>query len=145
MCDARAVIHVGIANLRWWWTQSRHCRGKRNTQVYVSAKRSMQYTPSDAMGCYRTWSGLVRLMVNCPIEPISLILISILWHKSGGIDQEVFWILFIEMHYIRIWIIYYRHICQGSMCQTHLSKYDVQSSVPYPAYKIILTTIASKM
>ena len=36
--DARAVLHVGIANPRWRGKRSRHSRRMRNPQVYVSGK-----------------------------------------------------------------------------------------------------------
>ena len=36
---ARAVMHVGIANLRWRGKRSRHSRPMRNPQFYVSGKR----------------------------------------------------------------------------------------------------------
>ena len=39
--DARAVMHVGIVNPRWWWKRSRHSRRMRNPQFYVSGKRPM--------------------------------------------------------------------------------------------------------
>ena len=38
---ARAVMHVGIANPRWWGKRSRHSRRMRNQQFYVSGKRPM--------------------------------------------------------------------------------------------------------
>ena len=38
---ARAVMHVGIANLRWLGKCSQHSRRLRNPQVYVSGERSM--------------------------------------------------------------------------------------------------------
>ena len=38
---ARAVMHVGIVNLRWRGKRSRHSRRIRNSQFYVSAKRPM--------------------------------------------------------------------------------------------------------
>ena len=38
---ARAVMHVRIANPRWWGKRSRHSRCMRNPQVYVSGKRYM--------------------------------------------------------------------------------------------------------
>ena len=38
---ARAVMHAGIANLRWWGKRSRHSRRLRNPQFYVSGKRPM--------------------------------------------------------------------------------------------------------
>ena len=37
--DARAVMHVGIANLRWRGKRSRHSLRMRNTHFYVSDKR----------------------------------------------------------------------------------------------------------
>ena len=39
--DARAVLHVGIANPRWRGKRSRHSRHMCNPQVYVSGKRPM--------------------------------------------------------------------------------------------------------
>ena len=41
---ARAVMDVGIANLRWWGKRSRHSRRMRNPQFYVSGKRPMSPT-----------------------------------------------------------------------------------------------------
>ena len=38
---ARAVMHVGIANLWWRGKRSRHSRRMRNPQFYVSGKRPM--------------------------------------------------------------------------------------------------------
>ena len=38
-CDARAVMHVGIANPRWRGKRSRHSRRMRNPQFCVSGKR----------------------------------------------------------------------------------------------------------
>ena len=40
--DARAVMHVGIANPRWWGKRSRHSRHMRNPKFYLSGKRPMQ-------------------------------------------------------------------------------------------------------
>ena len=42
--DARAVMHVGIANLRWRGKRSRHSRRMRNLQCYLSDRRSMVVT-----------------------------------------------------------------------------------------------------
>ena len=39
--DARALMHVGIANPRWCGKRSRQCRHMRNPQFYVSGKRPM--------------------------------------------------------------------------------------------------------
>ena len=39
--DARAVMHVGIANPRWRGKRSRHSRRMHNPQFYVSGKRPM--------------------------------------------------------------------------------------------------------
>ena len=39
--DARAVMHVGIANPRWRGKRSRHFRRMRNPQFYVTGKRPM--------------------------------------------------------------------------------------------------------
>ena len=39
--DARAVMHVGIANPRWREKRSKHSRRMRNPQFYVSGKRPM--------------------------------------------------------------------------------------------------------
>ena len=39
--DARAVMHVGIANPRWRGKRSQNSRCMRNPQFYVSGKRSM--------------------------------------------------------------------------------------------------------
>ena len=39
--DARAVMHVGIANTRWRGRCSRHSRRMRNLQFYVSGKGLM--------------------------------------------------------------------------------------------------------
>ena len=41
MRHPRAVIHVGIANLRWQGKNSQHSRRMRNPQFYVSGKRPM--------------------------------------------------------------------------------------------------------
>ena len=38
---ARAVMHVGIANPRWWGKRSRHSQHMHNPQFYVSGKRPM--------------------------------------------------------------------------------------------------------
>ena len=40
---ARAVMHVGIANLRWRRKRSRHSRHMRNPQFYVSGQRPMNH------------------------------------------------------------------------------------------------------
>ena len=40
--DARAVVHVGIANLQLRGKRSRHSRHKRKPQFYVSGKRPMK-------------------------------------------------------------------------------------------------------
>ena len=37
--DARAVMHVGIANPWWWWKRSWHSWHMRNPQFYVSGQR----------------------------------------------------------------------------------------------------------
>ena len=42
--DARAVRHVGMANLRWRGKRSRHSRRMRNPQFYVSDKRPIENT-----------------------------------------------------------------------------------------------------
>ena len=42
--DARAVMHVGIANPRWRGKCSRHFRRMRNPQFYVSGKRPIAMT-----------------------------------------------------------------------------------------------------
>ena len=38
---ARAVMHVGIVNARWWGKHSRHSRRMRNPQFYISGKKPM--------------------------------------------------------------------------------------------------------
>ena len=38
----RAVMHVGIANPRWWVKRSRHSRRMRDQQFHVSGKRPMK-------------------------------------------------------------------------------------------------------
>ena len=43
--DARAVMHVGIANPRWWGKRSQHSRRMRNPQFYVSGKRPIAVCP----------------------------------------------------------------------------------------------------
>ena len=40
-CRARVVMHVGIANSRWWGKRSRHSRCIHNPRFYVSGKRPM--------------------------------------------------------------------------------------------------------
>ena len=40
--DARAVMHVGIANPRWRGKSTQHSRRMHNPQFYVSGKRSIQ-------------------------------------------------------------------------------------------------------
>ena len=47
MRDARALIHVGIANPRWHGKRSRHLRRMRNQQLYVSGKRPVDDVPVD--------------------------------------------------------------------------------------------------
>ena len=42
--NARAVMHVGIANPRWRGKRSRHSRRMRNPQFYVFGKRPMHGT-----------------------------------------------------------------------------------------------------
>ena len=42
---ARAVMHVGIANPRWWWKRSRHSRRMLNPQFYVSGKGPLIHKP----------------------------------------------------------------------------------------------------
>ena len=41
--DARAMMHVGIAKLRWRGKRSRHSRRMRNPLFYVYGKRPMTY------------------------------------------------------------------------------------------------------
>ena len=41
--DARAVMHVGINNQRWWGKRSRHSRRMRNPQFCVSGKRQISH------------------------------------------------------------------------------------------------------
>ena len=36
---ARSVMHIRVANPRWWGKRSRHSRRMRNPQSYVSGKR----------------------------------------------------------------------------------------------------------
>ena len=47
MRDARALIHVGIANRRWHGKRSRYLRRMRNQQLYVSGKRPVDDVPVD--------------------------------------------------------------------------------------------------
>ena len=54
VCDARAVMHVGIAKPRWRGKRSRHSRWMRNPHFYVSVKRPIQTrteTPIVIIGC----------------------------------------------------------------------------------------------
>ena len=37
------MMHIGIANQRWWEKRPRHSRSMRNPKFYVSGKRSMAY------------------------------------------------------------------------------------------------------
>ena len=58
MRDARAVMHVGIANPRWRGKRSRHTWRMRNPQVSVSGKRPM----GTAMeGFVSTLRGLIKM------------------------------------------------------------------------------------
>ena len=41
--DARALMHVGVANPRWRWKCSRHSRRMRNPQFYVSGKGPIKW------------------------------------------------------------------------------------------------------
>ena len=43
MRHARAVMHVGIANSRWWGKRSRHSRRMRKPQFYISDKRPIKW------------------------------------------------------------------------------------------------------
>ena len=46
---ARAVMHVGIANPRWWGKRSRHSRCMRNPQFCVSGKRPIMHSFSSSL------------------------------------------------------------------------------------------------
>ena len=47
---ARAVMHVGIDNMRWRGKRSRHSRRMRNPSFYVSGKRPMELTFGKRLG-----------------------------------------------------------------------------------------------
>ena len=84
--DARAVMHVGIANMRWWGKRSRHSRGMRNTQFCVSDKRPigvaelghqlMDYNQVRAKSLSESWyvvnkntySNGILLLLSCLIH-----------------------------------------------------------------------------
>ena len=44
---ARAMMHVGITNTRWWGKHSRRSRRMHNPQIYIYGKRPMHRTPSN--------------------------------------------------------------------------------------------------
>ena len=47
VCHVRAVMHVGIANLRWKGKRSRHPQRMRNPQFTYLARDRLQAQPSD--------------------------------------------------------------------------------------------------
>ena len=68
--DARAVMHIGIANPRWWGKRSRHSRRMRNPRFYLSGKRSMDCGVHVVHVCTLTsiiYSGWLWKMVHRPL------------------------------------------------------------------------------
>ena len=59
--DARAVMHIGIANPRWWGKRSRHSRRMCNPRFYLSGMRSMHcgvhavHVPTFTSTMYSGW------------------------------------------------------------------------------------------
>ena len=53
--DARAVMHVGIANLRWRGKHSQHSRRMRNPQICVSGKRPIVTRVISKSVAHFTW------------------------------------------------------------------------------------------
>ena len=49
---ARVVVHVGIANPRWWGKRSHHSQHMHNPQFYVSGKRPMPIHQGCSSGIY---------------------------------------------------------------------------------------------
>ena len=69
---ARAVMHVGVANPRWWGKRSQHSRRMRNPQIYVSDKRP-----------------IARETV--PLDPLAIgsdTVILIDWSHSTNVDHD---------------------------------------------------------
>ena len=69
---ARAVMHVGMSNPRWWGECSRHSRHMRNPQFYVSGKRPIikpNYIflmPASSPWLHHGWTGLNCLQSDVP-------------------------------------------------------------------------------
>ena len=77
--DARAEMHVGIANPRWRGKRSRHSRRMRNPQFYVSGRRSnasiayntfQMFVPHyprflrDSVSEIKTWTLINAVIIN---------------------------------------------------------------------------------
>ena len=71
--NARAVMHVGIANPRWRGKRSRHSRRMRNPQFYVSGKMPIldahllfahQVRDNMRSNCYCVWASLARVQIT---------------------------------------------------------------------------------
>ena len=69
---ARAVMHVGIANPRWWRKRFRHSRRMRIHQFYVSVKRPMNQKQT-TIKLSKAWSG-TQFLAN-----IATCFIHLLW------------------------------------------------------------------
>ena len=61
----RAVMHVGIAHLRWRGKRSRHSRRMRDPQFYVSGKRPMMYVPISFWVVLLTGTGAIIWLSQC--------------------------------------------------------------------------------
>ena len=60
--DARAVMHVGIANLWWQRKRSRHSRRMRNPQFYVSGKRPNGHCSHECWFQQNQWRIIVSVL-----------------------------------------------------------------------------------
>ena len=64
VCHARAVMHVGVANPRWWGKRSRHSQRMHDPQFYVSGKRPVLSALNKAVVQETPWSIQPTLVVN---------------------------------------------------------------------------------
>ena len=75
-CDARAVMHVGIAKPRWWGKRSGHSRRMRNPQFYVSGKSLMPYYVRWSTGAACGITTIINLMIHESVIIVYIIVVT---------------------------------------------------------------------
>ena len=82
---ARAVMHVGIANQRWWEKRSRHSRRMRNPQFCVPGKRPMGPCFTCTQGLYSLSGKTSYRQISLSLEATKLdvMMIVSLWNVTG--------------------------------------------------------------